>query len=79
MKKTKRCVVVAQGFYEWLKKNDGKEKIPHFVQRKDGKLMCFAGLWDSVKYEGKFGIPEFLEVISSHCKVLTITSTPTPL
>jgi len=51
MKQRKRCIIVAQGFYEWLKKNNGKEKIPHFVKRKDGKLMCFAGLWDCVKYE----------------------------
>ncbi|KAK2039962.1 DUF159 domain protein [Colletotrichum somersetense] len=49
MKAGKRCIVVAQGFYEWLK--NGKEKIPHFVRRKDGQLMCFAGLWDCVKYE----------------------------
>lgn len=52
MKQRKRCIVVAEGFYEWLKKNGGKEKIPHFVKRKDGELMCFAGLWDMVKYEG---------------------------
>jgi putative SOS response-associated peptidase YedK len=52
MKQRKRCLVVAQGFYEWLKKGPGgKEKIPHFVKRKDGQLMCFAGLWDCVKYE----------------------------
>ncbi|KAF2737021.1 DUF159-domain-containing protein [Polyplosphaeria fusca] len=51
MKKKKRCIVVAQGFYEWLKKNNGKEKMPHFTKRKDGQLMCFAGLWDSVKFE----------------------------
>ncbi|KAF2458577.1 hypothetical protein BDY21DRAFT_283922 [Lineolata rhizophorae] len=51
MKRQKRCVVVCQGFYEWLKKNGGKEKIPHFVKRKDGQLMCFAGLWDCVKFE----------------------------
>ncbi|GKT90415.1 DUF159 domain protein [Colletotrichum tofieldiae] len=49
MKAGKRCIVVAQGFYEWLK--NGKEKIPHFVKRNDGQLMCFAGLWDCVKYE----------------------------
>lgn len=53
MKKKKRCIVVAQGFYEWLKKNNGREKIPHFTKRKDGQLMCFAGLWDCVQYEGK--------------------------
>ncbi|KAF1844991.1 DUF159-domain-containing protein [Cucurbitaria berberidis CBS 394.84] len=52
MKKKKRCIIVAQGFYEWLKKNNGKEKIPHFTKRKDGQLMCFAGLWDCVQFEG---------------------------
>lgn len=35
----KRCVVLAQGFYEWLDK--GKEKQPYFVKRKDGRLMAF--------------------------------------
>lgn len=54
MKRKKRCVVICQGFYEWLKKGPGgKEKVPHFVKRKDGDLMCFAGLWDSVQYEGR--------------------------
>ena len=52
MKQKKRCIVLAQGFYEWLKKNGGKEKIPHFTKRKDEQLMCFAGLWDCVRYEG---------------------------
>lgn len=52
MKKGKRCIVIAQGFYEWLKKNGAKEKIPHYTKRKDGQLMCFAGLWDCVQYEG---------------------------
>ncbi|RAL08135.1 DUF159 domain protein [Aspergillus homomorphus CBS 101889] len=53
MKRKKRCVVVCQGFYEWLKKGPGgKEKVPHFVKRKDGDLMYFAGLWDCVRYEG---------------------------
>ncbi|KAK3110854.1 hypothetical protein LTR53_014421 [Teratosphaeriaceae sp. CCFEE 6253] len=51
MKQRKRCIVIADGFYEWLKKNGGKEKVPHFVKRKDGGLMCFAGLWDCVRYE----------------------------
>ncbi|KAI0885605.1 DUF159-domain-containing protein [Annulohypoxylon maeteangense] len=51
MKARKRCIVIAQGFYEWLKKDGGREKIPHYVKRKDGRLMCFAGLWDVVQYE----------------------------
>ncbi|KAI0398776.1 hypothetical protein F4802DRAFT_592084 [Xylaria palmicola] len=40
-----RCVVVAQGYYEWLKRDGGREALPYYVRRKDGKLMCFAGLW----------------------------------
>lgn len=59
MKKKKRCVVLAEGFYEWQKK--GKDKvlsiscrlsptyrcqIPHYIKRKDGNLFFMAGLWD---------------------------------
>lgn len=51
MKTRKRCIVIAQGFFEWLKVGP-KAKLPHFVKRKDGHLMCFAGLWDCVQYEG---------------------------
>jgi putative SOS response-associated peptidase YedK len=52
MKKKKRCIILAQGFFEWQKLDGGRQKVPHFVKRKDGKLMCMAGLWDAVKYEG---------------------------
>lgn len=48
MKGRKRCVVLAQGFYEWL--SVGRDKVPYFVRRRDGRLMCFAGLWDFVRY-----------------------------
>ncbi|TGO34914.1 hypothetical protein BHYA_0177g00210 [Botrytis hyacinthi] len=50
MKQKKRCIVIAEGFYEWLKK--GKDKVPHYIKRKDGQLLCMAGLWDVVQYEG---------------------------
>ncbi|KFH46860.1 putative peptidase-like protein [Hapsidospora chrysogenum ATCC 11550] len=50
MKARKRCVVIAQGFYEWLKTGP-RDKLPHYVKRKDGQLMCFAGLWDCVQFE----------------------------
>jgi putative SOS response-associated peptidase YedK len=57
MKRKKRCVVVCQGYYEWLKRGPGgKDKIPHYTRRKDGDLMYFAGLWDCVKYQGKFTV-----------------------
>ncbi|MCH8494683.1 MAG: SOS response-associated peptidase [Balneolales bacterium] len=43
----KRCVIPANGFYEWLRK--GKEKIPHFIQRSDDAIMPFAGIYDRWK------------------------------
>jgi putative SOS response-associated peptidase YedK len=40
----RRCLVAADGFYEWRK--EGKLRIPHFIQREDGDVFAFAGLWD---------------------------------
>lgn len=50
MKARKRCIVIAEGFFEWLKTGP-KNKLPHYIKRRDGQLMCFAGLWDCVEYE----------------------------
>ncbi|KAJ7353294.1 hypothetical protein DFH08DRAFT_693051, partial [Mycena albidolilacea] len=43
---SKRCVAVCQGYYEW------KDKQPHFVKPKDGRLMLLAGLYDAVVLQG---------------------------
>jgi putative SOS response-associated peptidase YedK len=51
IKGRKRCIVIAQGFFEWLKAGP-KDKVPHYIKRKDGHLMCLAGLWDCAQYEG---------------------------
>jgi putative SOS response-associated peptidase YedK len=40
----RRCLVVFDGFYEWLK--DGKEKRPHVIRLKSRAPMALAGLWD---------------------------------
>ncbi len=41
--KRRRCLVPADGFYEW--KRDGEEKQPHLIRMKGGGLFAFAGLW----------------------------------
>lgn len=42
--KTKRCLVPADGFYEW--KTVGKSKQPYYIQLEDRSIFAFAGLWD---------------------------------
>jgi len=41
---SKRCLVPADGFYEWRKL--GKERMPMLIQIKNRELFGFAGLWD---------------------------------
>jgi putative SOS response-associated peptidase YedK len=42
--KKRRCLVLADGFFEWQKA--GKHKQPYWIRRKDGKPFAFAGLWE---------------------------------
>jgi putative SOS response-associated peptidase YedK len=41
----RRCLLPADGFYEWEKLEGGK-KQPWFIHRADGAPMVFAGLWE---------------------------------
>jgi putative SOS response-associated peptidase YedK len=43
----RRCLVPADGFYEWRKLADGKRKQPYYVERRDGEPLALAGLWAS--------------------------------
>lgn len=58
--KRRRCLVIADSFYEW-KKIDGA-KHPHRIMMKDEDLFSFAGVWDYWEKDGK--------VINS-CSIIT--------
>jgi putative SOS response-associated peptidase YedK len=45
--KSRRCLIPADGFYEW--KRDGKTKQPFCFEVNQGQLFAFAGLWDGWK------------------------------
>jgi putative SOS response-associated peptidase YedK len=40
----RRCIIPADGFYEWRK--EGKRKVPMWVHLKNRKPFGLAGLWD---------------------------------
>jgi putative SOS response-associated peptidase YedK len=39
----RRCLIVADGFYEWRK--DGPRKTPYFIRLRSGRPFGFAGIW----------------------------------
>jgi putative SOS response-associated peptidase YedK len=61
--KFRRCLVPADGFYEWRK--TGKAKEPYCFEINDGQLFAFAGIWE--RWNDPSGKP--LET----CSILTTT------
>ena len=45
--KSRRCLIPADGFYEWMR--TGKAKQPYCFEVNEGDLFAFAGIWDRWK------------------------------
>src|SRR6516162_5320161 len=45
--KAKRCLIVADGFYEWAKVDSLKQ--PYYIRLNDDRPFAFAGLWEQWK------------------------------
>jgi putative SOS response-associated peptidase YedK len=58
----RRCLIPADGFYEWKKRDGGKQ--PHFIHLADDEPFAFAGLWE------QWTNPEDGELIES-CTIVT--------
>ena len=59
--KRRRCLVPADGFYEWRRESEAKQ--PYRIARADGGVFAFAGLWE--RWEAPEG-----ETVES-CTILT--------
>jgi putative SOS response-associated peptidase YedK len=42
----KRCLILADGFYEWKSFSGKKTKTPYFIHMKNRRPFAIAGLWD---------------------------------
>jgi putative SOS response-associated peptidase YedK len=42
----RRCLILADGFFEWQQSSDGKGKIPMYIQLESHDPFAFAGLWE---------------------------------
>ena len=42
--KRRRCLIIADGFYEWKKFSD--HKVPFYIRMEDERPFAFAGLWE---------------------------------
>ena len=67
--KRQRCLILADGFYEWKAIPGQKVKQPHYIRMKSGAAFGLAGLWDSWRD------PEGNEVLSA----TIITTSPNAL
>lgn len=42
----RRCLVLADGFYEWRREEGTSRKTPLYIRLRSGKPFAFAGLWE---------------------------------
>lgn len=50
-KRTGRCLIPANGFYEW--KKEGMRKMPFYIQIKENPLFAFAGIYETNSSDNK--------------------------
>jgi len=50
--KKRRCLILADGFYEW-QKSDATKKQPFHIHMQDNRPFAFAGLWEQWKGDGE--------------------------
>jgi putative SOS response-associated peptidase YedK len=61
----RRCLIPADGFFEWRK--DGTGKTPIWITRADGELFAFAGLWAALPAKASGDAGELLH----SCAIVT--------
>jgi len=61
----RRCLILADGFFEWKQTPGSKTKIPMYIRLKSGQPFAFAGLWEN------WNSPDGSNILS--CTIITTT------
>ncbi len=64
----RRCLVPADGFYEWVREASGK--VPHWIHDPFGLPMSFAGLWERWDEAGREPLYAFTIITVRPCEVV---------
>src|SRR5581483_9928951 len=59
-----RCLIPADGFYEWMVQPGTAAKQPMYIRRRDGDLFAFAGLYTEREEGGQ---------VAASCAIITTT------
>jgi putative SOS response-associated peptidase YedK len=65
----RRCLVAADGFYEWQRREDGS-KQPYYMTIRDESPIAFAGLWDRWRQKGSGVVIESCTIITTRPNAL---------
>jgi len=63
----RRCLIPADGFYEWQRLKDRKQ--PFYISRRDDDPLAFAGLWEQWSGDG--------DPVVESCTIMTTTANET--
>ncbi|MEJ2678964.1 MAG: SOS response-associated peptidase [Gemmatimonadota bacterium] len=66
--RARRCLILADGFYEWQRPEKGTTKVPVHVRLPDGRPFAFAGLWE--RWQPRHGEPLHT------CTIITTDAAP---
>ncbi|MDQ3304472.1 MAG: SOS response-associated peptidase [Actinomycetota bacterium] len=75
----RRCLLPADGFYEWHRPDGAKVGQPWYVRRPEGEPLALAGLWERWRPRGREGGEEGEAIVSAAVITTTANETLAPL
>ncbi|MFM7131464.1 MAG: SOS response-associated peptidase, partial [bacterium] len=67
--KYRRCIISADGLFEWQKSVESNAKTPYWIHRHNRKPFALAGLWESWNKDGS-GPLETCTILTTHANAM---------